>query len=132
MFLRTFESRRPPTIGFHDGTICMQSINGSYILPIPKQGFLTIVSDYRPISLLNTSVKVLTKLLANHLQGFITKIIHRNQYGFIKDRSIQDCLALAFEYLFLCKQKRKEMVILKLDFEKAFDKMEHEVIIDIL
>jgi hypothetical protein len=75
---------------------------------------------------------VLTKLLANHLQGSITKLIHRNQYVFIKDISIQDCLEWAFEYLFLCKQIRKEMVILKLDFEKAFDKMEHEVIIDIL
>jgi retron-type reverse transcriptase len=58
--------------------------------------------------------------------------VHKNQYGFIKERSIQDCLARAFEYLSLYQKSRKEMVILKLDFEKAFDKLEHAAIIDIL
>jgi hypothetical protein len=90
------------------------------------------VNDYRPISLLNSSVKLLTKILANRLQKVITKLIHANQYGFIKDRSIQDCLAWSFEYLHLYKSSNKEMVILKLDFEKAFDKIDHDVIYKIL
>jgi hypothetical protein len=48
--------------------------------------------------------------------------VHQNQYGFIKGRSIQDCLAWS----------RKELVILKLDFEKAFEKVEHEVILQVM
>jgi hypothetical protein len=51
------------------------------------------INDYRPISLLNFSVKLLTKILANRLHKVITKLIHRNHYGFIKDRTIQVCLA---------------------------------------
>jgi hypothetical protein len=90
------------------------------------------VGDYNPISLLNTSVKMLAKLLANPIQRVITKLVHKNQYVSIKERSIQDCLACSFEYLFLCKKARKKIVILKLDFEKAFDKLEHEAIVDIL
>jgi retron-type reverse transcriptase len=90
------------------------------------------ISDFRPISLFNSFVKLLTKLLANRLQKVILRAIHQNQYGFLKSRSIQDCLAWSFEYLHLCHRSKKQLVILKLDFEKAFDKVEHEVILKVL
>jgi hypothetical protein len=48
---------------FHAGQICMQSINGSHITLIPKKSSPMTVSDYMPISLLNTSIKIVTKLL---------------------------------------------------------------------
>lgn len=87
--------------GFQAGEVTLQSINGSYISLIPKVDNPSVVSDYRPISLLNISIKIITKLLANRLQNHIVNIIHTNQYGFIKHRIIHVSLAWAYEYMLI-------------------------------
>jgi hypothetical protein len=52
---------------FFNRDLCLQSINGSYITMIPKMGNPSKVSDFRPIPLLNSSIKLITKLLVNIL-----------------------------------------------------------------
>jgi len=117
---------------FLNSSIDLTSINSSFIALIPKKDHPESMDDYRPISLLNCSVKCITKLLSIRLQSVITKLIHPNQYGFIKGRSIQDCLAWAFQFLHLYHHSKKEVVILKLDFEKAFDKIELQTILEVM
>lgn len=75
---------------FYDNLVNLTPINGSYITLIPKSESPRTVNDFRPISLLNYSLKLLTKILANRLQKVILTLVHTNHYGFIKGRSIQD------------------------------------------
>jgi retron-type reverse transcriptase len=77
-------------------------------------------------------LKIITKLLANRPQKVILHMVHINQYGFLKNRVIQDCLGWAYEYIHQYHKSKEEMLVIKLDFEKAFDTIEHQAIIDIL
>jgi hypothetical protein len=77
---------------FYNHEADLKSINYSYITLVPKKENLECINDFRPIALLNTSLKILTKFLANRLQRKMQRVVHDNQYGFIKGKSIQDCL----------------------------------------
>lgn len=65
---------------FHSGDICLQSSNGSHTTLIPKVDGATKPFDFRPISLLNISVKIITNLLANRLQRVTMSLFYENQY----------------------------------------------------
>jgi hypothetical protein len=113
---------------FFSGQVQLTALNSSFITLIPKVSNPTTIGDYRPISLSNSALKIITKLMGNSLQKIIIPLVHTNQYGFIKSRAIQDCLAWAFEYIYQCQKSKHEYIILKIDFMKAFDTIEHNTI----
>ena len=117
---------------FYNEAVSLAPVNTAYITLIPKNDNPEIPDDYRPISLVSMPIKILTKLLANRVQQIIISRISKNQYGFIKTRNIQDCLAWSFEYIHQCQASKQPIVFLKLDFAKAFGTIEHDAMLEIM
>jgi hypothetical protein len=68
--------------------------------------------------------KILAKTLARRIQADLTEVIRPNQTGFVEGRSILDNVFLAQESLGWAEESDQDLVLLLLDFEKAFDKIE--------
>jgi hypothetical protein len=81
------------------------------------------MKNFRPICLLNVCYKIISKVLNNRLASCITKVISDSQYGFIKNRYIMDGVISLNEILHEVKRKNQSGVVLKIDFEKAYDKV---------
>ena len=57
------------------------------------------LANWRPVSLLNTNYKILTKLLAIRLQKVIPSIINSDQVGYIKNRYIGENITILYNIL---------------------------------
>ena len=87
--------------------------------------------DYRPITLLNTELKILARVLANHLQLVISDLIGPEQNYAVKGRSIQDNLYLVREILEGIEDDAKAALI-NLEQFKAFDRVDHQFLAAVL
>ena len=87
--------------------------------------------DYRPITLLNTVLKILARVLANRLQLVISDLIGPEQTFAVKGRSIQDNLHLIREVLEGIKDDT-ESALISLDQSKAFDRVDHRFLASVL
>ena len=89
---------------------------------IPKKGKdLRYLKNWRPISLLNTDYKILTKLLAHRLQIVIPNIVSSNQTGYIKNRYAGENIRTIADIMRYTSLQNVPSILLQLDFEKAFD-----------
>ncbi|XP_028098838.1 uncharacterized protein LOC114298468 [Camellia sinensis] len=99
----------------------LKGINSSFITLIPKKDNPIGLSDYRPISLVESIYKIIAKLLANRLKVVLPHIISETQLAFINGRSILDGVLIANEVVDGWKLTEKKRVVLKLDFENPYD-----------
>lgn len=96
-------------------------VNCSFVALIPEKENPTSLFDYRPIGLINSLYKVLSKVLANRLKQVLPTVIDKAQSAFVGGRSILDGVLIANEAVDWWKTSKKKGIILKLDFQKAYN-----------
>ena len=90
------------------------------------------VKNWRPITLLNISHKIIAKLLANRIAKVLDSIILVTQIGFIKGRFILENLVTNWEAMHWAKADNQNSAMILLDFEKAYDRIEWHFVISML
>lgn len=103
------------------------------IVVIHKEGKdSTKCQSYRPISLLNTDIRILTTILARRVNKVITDIIHPDQTGFITGRYYGDNVRRLLNIMTHPGVTEKESMILSLDAQKAFDRVSWQYLLQTL
>lgn len=97
------------------------------LIPKPKKD-LTILDNYRPITLLNNDYKIFAIVFAKRLKECLHSIIDETQSGFMKDRHIMNNIRLVLDLFDYSNLVEHNSFILFLDFYKAFDSVEHHFI----
>ena len=109
---------------FHEGKLLLHSLNFGIITLLPKQKEARQIQQYRPICLLNVSFKIFTKVMTNRIALVAQKVIRPSQTAFLPGRNIMEGVVILHETIHEMHRKKRSGVILKLDFEKAYDKVD--------
>jgi hypothetical protein len=96
-------------------------LNSPFFTLIPKQTEASRLGDFRPISLVHSFSKLITKILANRLAPKLDKMVSPNQSAFIKDRCIHDNFLMVNQTVKMLQKKGTPSLFLKLHIKKAFD-----------
>lgn len=117
---------------FHLSGFLPPGINSSFLTLIPKLDNPILVIDYRPISLINCTLKIFLKLLAHRLSCCLNHIISEEQFGFVKGRNISENVLIVKEIVHSLGRRETDGLVLKIDFEKAFDSVKWSFLFQVL
>jgi hypothetical protein len=109
---------------FHGNATLPKSLLSYFVTLIPKVNSPSSLSDFMPISLLGCIYKIIAKVLEKRLAMVIDSLISTNQSAFIKGRNLVDGVVVVNEVVEMARKSKKECLIFKVDFEKAYDSVD--------
>lgn len=117
---------------FHSNGRLVKGSNSSFIVLIPKKDGACGLNQFRPISLIGCLYKVIAKVLSRRLKMVMHKLIGEPQSAFISGRNILDGAVVLNEVVEEAKKSKKERLVFKVDFTKAFDTVDWAYLLDML
>jgi hypothetical protein len=117
---------------FVSGKLDIGRLNFGTITLLPKCEDAMVIQKFRPICLMNTSLKIVTKGMNNRLSPVAEKIIDKTQTAFMKSRHIMEGVCVLHEVLHEVKRKKMSGVLFKVDFEKAYDNVNWAFLYNVL
>lgn len=109
---------------FHRNGKLSRGIYSTFIALIPKVESPQKLNEFRPISLVGNMYKILAKVLANRLKMVIVSVISETQTTFVKNKQILYGVLIANEVVDETRKLKKELMLFKVDFEKAYDSVD--------
>ena len=101
------------------------------VIPIFKSGNIDSIENYRPISILSVFIKFFEKVMYKHLINFVYKndIFYKYQFGFRRQHSTNHAVITLVQKITNALDKGKVMVGCFLHIKKAFDTVNHRILI---
>lgn len=122
-------------VSLHQGDMRnLEAVNSAYLTLIPKklEALETLeAKDYRPISLVHSFAKLVTKILANRLAPQLNTLVATNQSAFIRGRCIHDNFMIVQQTIKVLHQRKISSLFLKLDISEAFDSVDWSFLLEI-
>ena len=91
-----------------------------------------LLENWRPLSLVNVDTKIMSKVIEARVRNVLRSIIHYNQTGYVKDRFIGEAIRSIFDIKDFTAKENIPGLLLFIDFQKAFDSVEWEFLIESL
>uniref|UniRef100_A0A8C6T8R1 Reverse transcriptase domain-containing protein n=1 Tax=Neogobius melanostomus TaxID=47308 RepID=A0A8C6T8R1_9GOBI len=120
----------------------VEMFNEESLAPSLDQAIVTLIlkpgktpiecKNYRPISLIQTDCKILSKILAVRLDKVISSLIHSDQVGFICKRNSSDNIRRLINIFWTVRESNTPTAAISLDAEKAFDRVEWQYMFRVL
>ena len=122
MFLDSFKNKRlPPSLNLANISLILKKNK-----PSDECG------SYRPVSLINVDSKILSKVLARRLENYLPSLINEDQTGFIRGRFSHSNVRRLLNVVQYSSQMQHRALVISLDAEKAFDRVEWRFMWDAL
>jgi hypothetical protein len=110
------------------GSLAPSQLESTIVL-LPKTGKdCKDIKNWRPITLSNCDLKIITKAIASRMAKVLDQIIVNSQTAYIPGRSVMDNLRTNYYFKQYCKKNKQNAVLISLDAKKAFDSVDHKYI----